>query len=47
MTERATRIDCIVDEAFSPWMLSPLFVRYVPRGRFESSRYTRFSRDVQ
>jgi hypothetical protein len=32
-TPRETRIDCIVDEAFSPWMLSPLAVRYVPRSR--------------
>ena len=32
-TARDTRIDCIVDETFSPWMLSPLPVRYVPRSR--------------
>lgn len=39
-TQRTARIDCVVDEAFSPWMLSPLAVRYVPRGRFDATRYT-------
>jgi hypothetical protein len=36
-TPRATRIDCIVDETFSPWMLSPLAVRYVARSRSRST----------